>query len=374
MNKPKVLLAQLNSNGDCLYATVIARQIKEVDYPGCHLTWAVNSRCKQSILLNPYVDDIWEVPTQKLLTTDAEWDAFVKEAEQKKNKGDFDIIFYTQVIGKNSVNFDGGIRSSLYNNYLYPITVPFQPIIRLSEEEVNNVKKFADHNQLQKYKHVILLECGPDSFKSSLNPASAREFAEHITNTYNDIAVILSSTKKIAKGSPHVLDGSVLSFRENAELTKYSTLFIGCSSGISWLTTTDWAKPLKKIIITNKSSNYTFSMVYDHEYAGLSTGDIIEFQENKDALNILKKCIEMILGDSFEKAKHLYHKPNKIGSHKYIYHLSRISFKRGNFTDPFIAIKRDFKKNGFNYKTVLSLLKAYVKLPVYFIKNAGAKK
>ena len=369
----KVLLAQLNSNGDCLYATVIAKQIKEIDHPGCHLTWAVNSKCKQSILHNPHVDEIWEVKTEKLLTTDAEWDSFTKDAEERKRKGEFDVIYYTQVIGKNTVNFDGGIRSSMYNNYPHPITVSKQPVIRLSEEEIANVKRFADENQLSRYKHVILLECGPDSFKSTLNPATARGFAEQFAGIYPDAAIILSSNKKIAKGSPQVMDASVLSFRENAELTKYCTFFIGCSSGISWLGTTDWAKSLQKIIITNKSSNYTFSMYYDHLYAGLPTDDIIEFQESDDAVVKLMGCIRSVLDESFEEAKRKYHNPNKIAPHRYIYHLSRISFKRGNFSDPFIALGRDFKRNGFSLKKVLYLMKAYVKLPAYLIQKSKGK-
>lgn len=64
--RKKVLLGHLNSMGDCLLATVVARQIKEVDYPDCHLTWAVNSKCKQAVLLNPHVDEIWEIPTEKV--------------------------------------------------------------------------------------------------------------------------------------------------------------------------------------------------------------------------------------------------------------------------------------------------------------------
>ena len=73
----KILLAQLNSNGDCIYATVIAKQIKEIDYPNCHLTWAISNKCKQSILHNPHVDEIWEIETKKSLATDNEWNNFV---------------------------------------------------------------------------------------------------------------------------------------------------------------------------------------------------------------------------------------------------------------------------------------------------------
>jgi ADP-heptose:LPS heptosyltransferase len=53
------LIVQLISNGDCLYATTVARQIKN-DYPNCHLTWAVSSMCRKTLDLNPYIDEIWE--------------------------------------------------------------------------------------------------------------------------------------------------------------------------------------------------------------------------------------------------------------------------------------------------------------------------
>jgi hypothetical protein len=56
-----ILLVQLYANGDCLYATTLARQIKH-DYPGCHLTWAISPSCKSIIDLNPYVDAVRLVP------------------------------------------------------------------------------------------------------------------------------------------------------------------------------------------------------------------------------------------------------------------------------------------------------------------------
>ncbi len=57
----KILLGQLGRRGDCLYATAVARQIKE-DFPVCHLTWAISSMCRPVIDNNPYVDKIWELP------------------------------------------------------------------------------------------------------------------------------------------------------------------------------------------------------------------------------------------------------------------------------------------------------------------------
>src|SRR5512138_3038540 len=45
MVQRRVLLGQLEANGDCVYATTVARQIK-TDNPDCHLTWAIGSRCR----------------------------------------------------------------------------------------------------------------------------------------------------------------------------------------------------------------------------------------------------------------------------------------------------------------------------------------
>lgn len=369
MNKLKVLLAQLNSNGDCLYATVIARQIKEVDYPGCHLTWAVSSKCLQSVLLNPHVDEIWEVPTLQSLTSNKEWAAFVKTAEQRKAEGDFDIIFYTQIIGKNVINLNGDIRSSIYKNYPHPIKISQQPIIQLSETEVENVRQFAEQNNLQKYKQVILVECGPDSFKSSLNPAFATRFANEFASKNEDMAFILSSNKKIESSSPQIIDASVLSFRENAELTKYCQLFIGCSSGISWLGTTNQAKPLPKILIINDKAVLNTSMVSDHELAGLPTAHIIELHESATLLEELSQCFQKVLSGTFEEAKAAYHKPFKRKNFKYLYHVAKSSFAQWDLIFPFKAFNRSNQKEGFSFNALYHLLKAYVKLPFYIIMH-----
>ncbi len=363
----KILLAHLNSNGDCLYATVIARQIKEVDYPGCHLTWAVNSRSKQGILLNPHVDETWEIPTKSSITSEAEWNDFVSKAEQRKSTGDFDLIFYTQLIGKNFINVDGGIRSSTYNNYPNKITVSQQPILRLSANEVDRVKTFAEKHQLNKYTHVILMECGPESFQSSLNPASSLKWAKQMLSTHQDLAIILSSNKKIEVTMPGIIDGSLLTFRENAELTKYCSLFIGCSSGISWLITTDWAKPLPKIIINNYSFRLFASMVYDHEYAGLPVNDIIELRQDKNVMDRLAQCVQVILNKSFIGAKKQYHQAFRIENYSFIYQVLRDSFKRLEFIDPMQVLKRSTKRNGFSFMAVLNVLKAYVKMPIQLL-------
>jgi ADP-heptose:LPS heptosyltransferase len=299
----RILLGHLNSNGDCLFATVIARQIKEVDYPGCHLTWAVSSRCRQSVELNPYVDEIWEIPTSSALANEDEWSAFVAAVEEKKANGEFDRVFLTQIFGDMWLNFDGGIRSSTYNNYPHPITVSMQPTIRLSDDEVDNVTRFAGEHQLADREHVILVECGPDSFDSALNPISALKFAQRISSEFENTAIILSSNKKIETPSANIIDGSVLTFRENAELTKYCDLFVGCASGISWLTTTDWAKKLNMVLVIDPKTRPFPSMIYDHEFIGLHTDHIIEFGGSPKTADVLTACVRKVFDSSFASAK-----------------------------------------------------------------------
>ncbi len=367
MAKKNILIVHLNSNGDCLFTTIIAKQIKEVDYPDCNLTWAISSRCRQTILLNPHVNEIWEIPTKKSLASEQEWNDIVTCAEQRKAAGDFDKIFYIQLILKNALKFDGGIRSSTYNNYPHKITVSHQPVIRLSETEVNRVKEFAKLHLLHNYKQVILVECGPESFKSFLNPTSMLKWAIKIISLQKDVAIILSSNKAINSPVPSIIDGSVLSFRENAELTKHCSLFIGCSSGISWLTTTDWAKPLPKIIITNYNYWLFSSMIYDHQNVGLSVNEIIEMNGDKTVLQRLHNCTLALLNGSFSATKKQYYQPFKIKNYSFIYRLCRDSFKRMEFISPLPILKRSFERNGFSLLAILYVLKAYLKIPFQFL-------
>jgi hypothetical protein len=369
MNKQKILLAHLNSNGDCLYASVIARQIKEVDHPGCHLTWAVNSKSKQTILHNPYVDEIWEYPTALQLTDIKEWQVFVQTAEARKKNKDFDVIYYTQIIGNNVIRLTGDIRPSTYSNYPHPITVPCDPIIRLTPEEVQHVKDFAEQHQLHQYKQVVLVECGPESFSLSLNPQSALEFANQYVRSNDDIAFILSSAKKTDSNNSRVIDASVLSFRENAELTKYCSLFIGCSSGISWMATTDWAKPLPKIIVINDHALFNTSMADDHAWCGLPTNHIIELKEGAGLLTTLEDCLHTVLNGSFEKARSTYHTTFKRKNFLYLHRVCKSSFDQWNFIAPIKAYIKATKKYGFSWNAVFHMLNAYVRLPYYIPRN-----
>ncbi|MEO6582988.1 MAG: hypothetical protein ABIO05_01615, partial [Ferruginibacter sp.] len=251
----------------------------------------------------------------------------------------------------------------IYNNYPHKITVPQQPILVLSEHEVDEVKAFALQHQLQNFKKVILIECGPDSFTSALNPLSARDMAETLVNENPGIACILSSNKKIHTPTPQIIDGSVLNFRANAALTHYCHLFIGCSSGISWITTTQSAKPLQKIIIINPADYYTSSMVHDHEWSGLPTTDIIEMHTQNNVLTLVAEATQLILYGNFVAAKNKYHKHFKLQNYKYVYHQTKEWLSRKDFAAPAKAWQRTSQRNGFTLSSLLNLIKGYIKFP-----------
>jgi hypothetical protein len=140
--RKRFLIGQLGSFGDCLYATTVARQIKN-DYPDCHLTWAIGSIYRSILDGNPYIDEIWEFPLSKRTDLLDRWQQFENEAVERKNRGDFDEIFLTQVWPNNLKNFDGTLRSSIFRAYNKPITVPVLPVLRLLPAEVENVRNFA---------------------------------------------------------------------------------------------------------------------------------------------------------------------------------------------------------------------------------------
>src|SRR5689334_19640668 len=143
MNSPeKILLIQLFSNGDCLYATTVAKQIKK-DFPGCHLTWAIADFCKPIIFNNPYVDEIREV-TEVSKNDIIAFRKFKRKVFHEKSEGKWSEVFVTHNMDDNQALYDGTIRGMIFRAYGKPISEPIQPVLILSEEEKQNVKKFAD--------------------------------------------------------------------------------------------------------------------------------------------------------------------------------------------------------------------------------------
>ncbi|HVX51812.1 MAG TPA: hypothetical protein VHB48_16745 [Chitinophagaceae bacterium] len=267
----KILLVQLFSYGDCLYATAVARQIKQ-DYPGCHLTWAIASFCKDILNGNPYVDEVRVVNDAK--KNDAEWYRNF-EKEILKEQSLYQEIFITNALGKNQAYYNGCIRSNIFNAYPHKITVPVSPVVRLNTQELQKAADFANKHNLTDYKHVVLFEYAPQSGQSALSKDFAITVAEKIFDK-TGAAVILSSANKVLHKNIAIIDGSALTFRETAALTHYCTFLIGSSSGITWISTSDAARQLPMVQLLNANAFWANPVSRDFKRFGLPVNEVIE--------------------------------------------------------------------------------------------------
>jgi len=301
---PRILLGQLGANGDCLYATAVARQIK-TDFPSCHLTWAVGSLFRHVLDGNPFIDAIWEIPLSSRIELENTWRRFAPEARARRERGEFDEVYLTQINPENYGNFDMTVRASIFRSYPRPITVPVAPVVRLREDEVDNATRFAARHGLDRYEHRILFECMAASSQSFLTPAFATEAAQLVLDRVPDTAFILSSTLPVTSTDPRIIDGSVMRFRENAEITRHCTLFIGGSSGLTWLATSDWAAPLPMIQLLSRETSVYASVVHDAEYFGLPTEHILEMTDCTP--RHLADCIVVTLTRNLAAARRVFH-------------------------------------------------------------------
>ncbi len=339
----KILLGMLVANGDCLLATVLAKQIKK-DYPGCHLTWAISDKCRPMIEGNPDVDAIWEIPLadKKAGETEA-WFSFEGQAKERKNRGEFDEVFLTQVYPSNVHNYDGTTRGTIYNAYPHPVTVDARPVLRLNESEVSRVKKFAENNNLSSFRHIILFECSSFSGQSFVTPEWAVEVAGRLVTLHEDLLVIISSHLDLGNIHPRIITASNLTLRENAELTKYCTLLAGCSSGITWIATTDWAKRLPMVQFLKRGIGFTFaSVAYDHQYWGLDASMIIE-TANPD-ITAAVRLLHDVMQKGVKAVKPVYHqqlKPRFASLLKY----SFMYLRRGKFSKSYRITKHFIERN-----------------------------
>ena len=268
----KILLVQLYANGDCLYATTVAKQIKN-DFPASHLTWAVSPSSKSMILNNPDVDSILEITTVRK-------DNVVDFRKLKKqislgDFGHFDKVVITQIQDNNLANYDGSIRSAIFRGYPDPITIGVQPILNLYPEEINTVADFAIKHDLSSNQNVILFECAPQSGQSPLNMQMALNIARQLVSAGNT-AVILSSANKIIGESANIIDGSVLSIRETAGLTHHCSLLLGSSSGLTWASTSTAAKQLPMIQLLNPDTPFSNPISRDFSRFNLDNSKLIE--------------------------------------------------------------------------------------------------
>ena len=307
MQQVRVLLVQLASMGDCLFVTAIARQIKEIDFPGSHLTWLIGSRYTSAIENNPYVDAVIEIPLSSIADNEKQRNLISEHILNFGGYDNFDQIFVTDYTPLNMGNWFGTTRSALFRSYPYKLKVNPQPIIYLTDKEKVRVAVFCQNNSINGSSYNILFECGPQSGQSLMTLEKAKEIAEQIVSKNSKIKFILSSNQPFVSSNPNIIDGSIISWRENAELANYCNLVVGCSSGISWLCTSQWTKQLPILQIINPhymGGRFSASMKIDFKYFGIDTTNLIELYNPSE--NILQECILSATENNFNQIKNLH--------------------------------------------------------------------
>lgn len=305
MQPLKILLVQLGANGDCLFVTTIAKQIKEIDYPGCHLTWMIGYRYKHVIENNPFIDKIIEVPIFTLTDTYAFRDRIPELIKEEKKK--YEHVFVTDYTTENYQNWYGTTRSSLFRSYPHKLKIRPEPLIFLNEFEKKQVAEFCKKHKITSNSFNILFECAPQSGQSKMTLEIAQQIACEIATIRPQCKFILSSDTTFESNNKCIIDASSINWRANAELVNNCNLFVGCSSGISWLCTTNWSKKIPFIQIINPgymSGKISASVKMDFKYFGLNTSNIIEMQNPSH-----KKIVDCILGvidGEFQNSKKNY--------------------------------------------------------------------
>lgn len=354
---PRVLLGHLGKKGDCLYASAVARQIK-ADLPRSHLTWAVGSPCRSIVEGNPYVDAIWEVEMGGRYDMDETWYRFEAEALRRRDAGEFDQIYFTQVPPAQFQNYDGTVRASIFRGYPRPITVPVNPIVRLDESEVERVREFVTANRLGDYENVVLFECSSASGQSFVTTEIGLEVARQIVDGRDDTCVVMSSDIEIGAGDPRIVDASSVSFLGNAELVKSCNLLIGCSSGISWLCTSDWAEMPPTIQLLKKETSVFASFVHDHEYQGLDTSGIIEMTDCP--AERIADCATTALQDSFAAARQRFHQTIPL-NFNYYGKTFRMLMRRREFATAWGSVRVTAERYGWQPRLIKSLVRAMLR-------------
>jgi len=282
------LLGQLDANGDCLYATAIARWIRK-RYPGSKLTWAISSRCRRLLEGNPDVDKVIEVPVRSggvehRLTA---WKRLESEVIRNlSSKEPYDRVALTQIWPSNLRKYDGTIRSSIFRSFEAvtgePITLRnagsfssvIDPELNLSDAERGRVGEFLEFHGIERHENRIVFECSPLSGQSYVDTSFAVAVARLVVARLENCCVILTTGEETGDLPDRVFTARQLSVRENRALIEASTLFVGCGSGISVIASAVPGIPMIQVL--SSSTSVFASLLHDYEYFGKDSTNLIE--------------------------------------------------------------------------------------------------
>ncbi len=287
----RVLLGQLSANGDCVYATILARQLRH-DNPSARITWAVSTQCADLLKNNPDIDETWEIPVQGWNAHELIWRVFQREAVERYLRREFDEILLSQIWPDNARNYDGTVRPSILRSFGRPITVPIENVILVTDEEIETVAAFVQGSDLQSFEHRILFECSSRSGQSFVTPELAQDIAEKLYHCLPNATVIFTTNEPMTLRDQRSRYAGALSLREIAHLTHACSLFVGAGSGCTVLATSTAAKPLPFVLLLKADTSVFASFAHDFEYFGIDHPGVVELTDEDPER--IASCISLV--------------------------------------------------------------------------------
>ena len=341
----RILLGQLGANGDCLYATTLARQLKH-DYPNSMLTWAISQQCAHILSNNPYVDDIWTWPIKDWAGHISAWHALERSVLRDQNSREsFDKIILSQIIPGNIRYYDGTVRPSIFRALGYDVSVPIDSVIVLSDAEQQRVDDFAQDHNLSSYDQVFLFECSSKSGQSKVTPNYALEVASEIGKAHKDCLFILSTHEQIDSDLKNVVSAKSLSMRENAALTNYCSMFLGCGSGLTVVATSTAAKAIPNVQILNAKKSVYASFFHDFEYFKLPTDRFIETGDA--SAQQTASLIDSFITSGLESTREKFHRPIAVSFGDYIDRVEKWAIRQGKYADALESLMWTVERYGW---------------------------
>jgi ADP-heptose:LPS heptosyltransferase len=303
----RYFIYQFAAFGDCLFATIVVKQLKYND-PDCEITWGISKRYVSILKNNPYVDRILEFEIDPKTATPNEFDKHNSVINNLEKEFGSNFI-HLQLLNKHIHHLFTTLRYTVIKVFGGPITVSRNAVLYLDQKEKDNVKEFIFKNEINTYSTKILFECAPSSGQSTVDYKFALQVAEKIIAKNKNVCIVLSGAFSIEVNSPQIFNANSISYRENLELINYCDLLIGCSSGISWLTICESAKPIPMIQLLSSKSDLFAGVHFDFEINNLDNSHILEMI-NFDVIKTVE-CIEAFLKVGILETKLKFHQEYK---------------------------------------------------------------
>jgi len=241
MSSKKILIVNFGGMGDILNTTAIACHHKTVD-PYVEVHFLTKSKYAHLIRNNTYIDNV--------IISSSEFDSWGSEIVSNYFKGklsldDYDIALFAAPYM--SPLYDRTERSTLLNiiheetSLIDKWSCEFKPYISLSKDEVIEADEFM---ALINGERRVLIEYEYFSNQSTMDINSIISICEKFNDPKYDLIFSGREKPKYLDTLSSKYDCRIhhysKSFLSNAHLYNYMDLFIGCSSGITCLTASNY--------------------------------------------------------------------------------------------------------------------------------------